>query len=190
MTTQAQPKTVHAKELAPQGPLPTDAFVVDVRTPAEYSEVHVEGTLNFPLGDLARTAPKVAELANGRPITLVCRSGKRAEEARKLLAQAGSADAHCLDGGIESWIASGNPVKRGEGKAISLERQVRIVAGFLVLVGTLLGWFVNPLVLGLPAFVGAGLMFAGITDTCGMAMVLARMPWNRARHAGATTCTA
>ena len=75
-------------------------------------------------------------------------------------------------------IAAGLPVVRGK-KAISLERQVRIAAGSLVVVGALLGWSVHPAFVGLSAFVGAGLVFAGITDTCGMGMILARMPWNR-----------
>lgn len=190
--TQAQtPPTVHARSLAPEGPLPADRFVVDVRTPAEYDEVHIEGTLNFPLGDLSRTATRIADLAQGREVTLVCRSGKRAEEARKLLAAAGVTEAHCLEGGIESWITTGNPVRRGEGKAISLERQVRIVAGGLVALGSAAAWFLSPAWVALPAFVGCGLVFAGVTDTCGMAMVLARMPWNRRSVSADTrTCTA
>ena len=156
-------------------------FVVDVRTPAEFNEVHVEGALSFPLGGLARSATKVAELAAGRPVTLICRTGKRAEEGRKLLSSSGLDDAHCLEGGIEAWIAAGNPVTRSGAKAISLERQVRISAGAMVFLGSLAAWFVAPAFLILPGFVGAGLVFAGVTDTCGMAMMLAKMPWNKAR---------
>lgn len=77
-----------------------------------------------------------------------------------------------------AWEAAGLPVVRGK-KAISLERQVRIAAGLLVLLGAILGFFVNPSFIGISAFVGAGLVFAGITDTCGMAMMLAKMPWNQ-----------
>jgi hypothetical protein len=82
-----------------------------------------------------------------------------------------------LDGGVEGWTAAGRPVKRGR-KTISLERQVRIAAGAMALVGAVLGFLVHPAWNVIPAFVGAGLIFAGVTDWCGMAMVLARMPWN------------
>jgi rhodanese-related sulfurtransferase len=85
-----------------------------------------------------------------------------------------------VTGGTEAWVDAELPVARGK-KAISLERQVRIVAGLLVLTGSLLGMFVSRWFMGLPAFVGAGLTFAGITDTCGMAMILARMPWNQVK---------
>ncbi len=166
-----------------------DSFVVDVRTPAEYNEVHVEGTLNFPLGDLSRSATKIAELAAGRPVTLLCRTGKRAEEGRKLLTKAGVQDAYCMEGGIEAWIGQGNPVKRSGTKAVSIERQVRIAAGVLVFLGSIAAWFINPAFVVLPGFVGAGLVFAGVTDTCGMAMVLAKMPWNKGQASGAS-CSA
>ena len=90
-----------------------------------------------------------------------------------------------VEGGTLAWEQAGLPVVRGK-KAMSLERQVRIAAGSLVVLGTALGAFVHPGFLGLSAFVGAGLVFAGVTDTCGMGMVLARMPWNRAEPEEAT----
>ena len=90
-----------------------------------------------------------------------------------------------VEGGTAGWVRAGLPVEMQAGASISLERQVRIVAGALVLIGTLLGFFWNRFLLGLPAFVGGGLLFAGLTDTCGMGMLLARMPWNRA---GAKSC--
>jgi rhodanese-related sulfurtransferase len=92
-----------------------------------------------------------------------------------------------VEGGTLAWEAAGLPVVRGQ-KVISLERQVRIVAGFLVLVGALLAMTVHPYFAGLSAFVGAGLMFAGITDTCGMGMLLARMPWNQVAGGTTETC--
>ncbi len=85
-----------------------------------------------------------------------------------------------VDGGTSAWEAAGLPVVRGK-KAMSLERQVRIAAGFLVFLGAALGYFVNPAWIGLSAFVGAGLMFAGITDTCAMGMMIAKMPWNQVK---------
>ena len=84
-------------------------------------------------------------------------------------------------------MESGLPVVRGK-KAISLERQVRIAAGLLVLLGAVLGWLVHPAFVGLSAFVGAGLVFAGVTDTCGMGMLLARMPWNQVNEGAAACC--
>ena len=176
--------------LAPSGVLTEERLVVDVRTPGEYEEAHIEGSLHVPLGGLAPTAPRLAELAGDRPITLVCRSGKRAEEGRRLLLRSGLEQAECLEGGIEAWIATGHPVRRGEGTAMSLERQVRIAAGTLVALGSAATWLLDPAWIALPAFVGSGLVFAGITDTCGMGLLLARMPWNRRSSSGSSRALA
>ena len=86
-----------------------------------------------------------------------------------------------VEGGTTAWAAAGLPCESTGGRVISLERQVRIAAGALVLVGVLLGWFVHPYFVWLSAFVGGGLIFAGITDTCAMGMLLAKMPWNQAK---------
>ena len=93
-----------------------------------------------------------------------------------------------VEGGTLAWDQAGLPVSRGR-KVISLERQVRIAAGLLVLTGAVLALTVHPWWAGLSAFVGAGLMFAGITDTCGMALMLARMPWNQVRPATSGSCS-
>lgn len=93
-----------------------------------------------------------------------------------------------VEGGTLAWEGAGLPVVRGR-RVISLERQVRIAAGALVVAGVLLGWLVHPAFLGLSAFVGAGLVFAGVTDTCGMGLLLARMPWNRIEKCG-PSCSA
>ena len=98
--------------------------------------------------------------------------------AAKKFIDAGITNVVSVEGGTLAWEAAGLPVARGK-KTISLERQVRIAAGFLVLTGAVLGYLVNPNFIGISAFVGAGLMFAGITDTCGMGMMLAKMPWNQ-----------
>jgi hypothetical protein len=92
-----------------------------------------------------------------------------------------------IEGGTNACIVAGLPVVRGK-KAISLERQVRIAAGLLVLLGVILGWLVHPAFFGLAAFVGAGLVFAGVTDTCGMGMILARMPWNQCSDETESCC--
>ncbi|MFO1020702.1 MAG: rhodanese family protein [Planctomycetales bacterium] len=110
------------------------------------------------------------------------------EQACQKLLTAGHGQVINVEGGTKAWIAAGQSVIRGK-KTISLERQVRIAAGFLVVAGAALGFFVHPYWIGLSAFVGAGLMFAGITDTCGMAMVLARMPWNQAPQTPASTAS-
>ena len=161
------------------GALCDDMFVLDVRTPAEFQEAHVPGSTNIPLGDLRRRAREILERAAAQQITLVCRTGRRAESAHEQLQGEGLSDLHVLEGGIASWLQAGLPVNRGR-KAVSLERQVRIAAGMLVVLGVLLGFLLHQGFFGLSAFVGAGLAFAGITDTCGMAMILAKMPWNRA----------
>lgn len=152
------------------------APVIDVRTPVEFAEVHVPQARNVPLDEL--TPGSLAYLKD-QPVYLLCRSGQRATRAADKLAQAGFAQPVVVTGGTLAWIDAALPVTRGESKVISLERQVRIAAGSLVLTGVLLGWFVYRGFFGLSAFVGAGLIFAGITDFCGMGLLLAKLPWNR-----------
>jgi hypothetical protein len=110
---------------------------------------------------------------------VLCHSGGRAAKAVERFRQAGFTKVTSIEGGTVSWERAGLPVVRGAGNVISLERQVRISAGSLVLVGAALGWLLHPAFFGLSAFIGAGLVFAGVTDWCGMGMLLARMPWNR-----------
>jgi rhodanese-related sulfurtransferase len=126
-------------------------------------------------------------VAGKQACLIMCRSGGRARQAAEKLAAAGLSNLRVIAGGMQSWESEGLPVVRGRA-TISLERQVRIAAGALVCVGSLLGYFVNPAWIALSAFVGAGLTFAGITDTCGMAMVLARMPWNNRKPAHKPSC--
>jgi len=156
-----------------------DVLFIDVRTPGEFREVHIPGALNVPLGDLGREAEGLQLEACEKRLALVCRTGRRAERALVDLRQYGLADAEVLGGGIEAWADAGLPLNRGS-RGVSLERQVRIAAGLLVTLGVLLGFLVHPGFFVLSALVGGGLVFAGVTDTCGMAMLLARMPWNRA----------
>lgn len=154
------------------------AVLLDVRTPAEFEDMHIDGAILHPLGEL--DPRKVQELSrNASSCVLVCGSGGRARQAFERLSQSGTSNLCVMEGGMKAWSAAGLPVVTGK-KTISLERQVRIAAGGLVFIGSALGYFVSPAFIGLAAFVGAGLVFAGVTDTCGMAMVLARMPWNTA----------
>jgi len=168
--------------------------LIDVRTPVEFREVHVEFARNVPLDQLGPAKLTSGRDGSGIPLYVICRSGGRGKQACEKLVAAGCSNVVNVEGGTQAWDQAGLPVVRGQ-KAISLERQVRIAAGALVLIGSLLGYFAHPYWIGLSAFVGAGLVFAGITDTCGMGMLLARMPWNRVSdspasptQAGATSC--
>jgi rhodanese-related sulfurtransferase len=153
--------------------------LIDVRTPVEFREVHVEMARNVPLDRLDAAALMRARNGSAdEPLYVICRSGSRGKQACEKFLQAGFPNVVNIEGGTLACVEAGLPVVRGK-KAISLERQVRIAAGFLVLAGAILAMTVHPYFAGLSAFVGAGLMFAGITDTCGMAMLLARMPWNQ-----------
>ncbi|MFO0959831.1 MAG: rhodanese-like domain-containing protein [Isosphaeraceae bacterium] len=154
--------------------------LIDVRTPAEFREVHAECAGLVPLDSLDPRA--VVESRNGdqdRALYAIWQSraagaGRRPRSSRRAAIPTSSASKR-YDG-----LGASRPAGDPREKTISLERQVRIAAGSLVLIGTVLGAFVHPAFLGLSGFVGAGLLFAGVTDTCGMAMMLAKMPWNQA----------
>ena len=163
--------------------------LIDVRTPVEFREVHVDFARNVPLDRLDPGAVmKVRQCPSDQPLYVICRSGNRAKQACEKLEAAGYTQLVNVEGGTLAWDAAGLSVVRGK-KAMSLERQVRIAAGLLVLTGAVLSVTVHPYWVGLSAFVGAGLVFAGITDTCGMGMILARMPWNQVKGSCATTPT-
>ena len=151
--------------------------IVDVRTPAEFRGVHAKGARNVPLDVLEQHTVELRQAAGTGPLYLICQGGGRSKKACERLAAQQIAVVN-IDGGTNDWVAAGLPVERGKA-TISLERQVRIAAGSLVLTGALLAWFVHPAFVWLSAFIGAGLVFAGVTDTCGMGMMLAKMPWNR-----------
>jgi hypothetical protein len=116
---------------------------------------------------------------SNEPLYVICESGGRAAKAVERFNAAGLAHVFSIEGGTDAWERAGLPVIREERRVISLERGVRIVAGSLVLIGLLLGWFVHPVLYGASAFIGVGLVFTGVMDWCGMAMLLAKMPWNR-----------
>lgn len=158
--------------------------VLDVRTPVEFAEVHVTLAQNVPLDQLdPKGLIASGQLSPSEPVYLLCRSGGRASQAAGKLAAQGFDNAVVVEGGTLAWIEAGLPVARGTVKVISLERQVRIAAGSLILIGFLLAWLVHPYFLALSAFVGAGLVFAGITDWCGMGLLLAKFPWNSRKPA-------
>ena len=153
--------------------------IIDVRTPVEFREVRAAKAKNIPLDALdPQSAMKSRKGSPEEPLYVICKGGTRGAKAQQKFLDAGFTNVVNVEGGTEAWVSAGLPVVRGK-KAVSLERQVRIAAGFLVLIGSLLGLFVHPFFMGIPAFVGAGLMFAGITDSCAMGMLIAKMPWNR-----------
>ena len=153
--------------------------LIDVRTPVEFREVHAEPARLVPLDRLdPRAVMDSRDGSKDDPLYMICRSGSRGRQAAEKFHAAGYTNVANVEGGTIAWEKAGLTLIRGR-KAMSLERQVRIAAGSLVVIGTGLGAFVHPAFLGLAGIVGAGLVFAGVTDTCGMGMILARMPWNR-----------
>lgn len=153
-------------------------LLVDVRTPSEFEEAHIDGARNIPLAELHKFVPELRDIAKEKTLVLVCRTQNRVKIAYDHLVNSGITNCRILDGGITTWMAAGNPVVRGK-QAFSLERQVRLIAGALTVLGTGLGVLVNGWFLVLPAVVGAGLFHAGLTDSCLMATFLSRLPFNR-----------
>jgi rhodanese-related sulfurtransferase len=154
--------------------------VIDVRTPLEFREIHASCAINTPLDKL--NPAEIAKSRNGsnESLYVICKSGARGKQACEKLIASGQTNVINVDGGTMAWEQAGLPVVRGQ-KAISLERQVRIAAGSIVFAGVLLSVWVHPYFIWLSGFIGAGLVFAGVTDTCGMGMVIAKMPWNQVR---------
>jgi rhodanese-related sulfurtransferase len=176
-----KPTTIPAPELAALLARDAGLTVIDVRTPAEFAALHAAPARNLPLPDVTPNALAALGHADAtRPVYLLCQSGKRAESACARLTSAGFVQAVVVTGGTEAWAAAGLPVVRGAGDAIGLERQVRIGVGALVVVGVVLAQMVHPGFVWLSAFIGAGLVFAGVTGFCGMGLLLAKAPWNRA----------
>jgi len=161
-----------AKRLMDQG-----ARLIDIRGPDEHARERIPGAESHPVEGLTSLA------GEGGIAIFHCRSGQRTAVNAGKLARAAGCDAYIVEGGIEGWKKAGLPVVRDRGQPIEMQRQVMIAAGSLVLLGVLLGQLVAPAFYVVPAFVGAGLTFAGITGWCGMAKVLALMPWNRAASA-------
>ncbi|MFD1084675.1 rhodanese-like domain-containing protein [Micromonospora andamanensis] len=153
-----------------------DVLIVDVRTPGEFETAHVPASINLPLDQVDAHLGRIVNDAGGR-ILLMCQSGGRATAACARLAGAGLTDATVITGGMNAWVAAGGPVERGR-QRWSLERQVRLVAGGLVLAAVVASVWV-PGARFVAGFIGAGLTFAALTDTCAMGAMLSRLPYNR-----------
>lgn len=150
---------------------------IDVRPFPVYNGGHIE---NVPHVDF----DKVEEAGGSSlraPLLVFCQRGISSQEAARRLSEAGCQDVRSVRGGMEAWIASGRPVVRGPSSVWPMERQVRLAAGSLVFTGSALGWLVHPYFFALPAFIGGGLVFSALTNTCGMAACLAKLPFNRGR---------
>lgn len=153
-----------------------DVVLVDVREPGEHVRECIRDAALIPL---SRFDPAQVPQAEGKTLVLYCRTGNRSAQAAQQLLDSGVSTACHLQGGIEAWKAAGYETEQTADAPISLQRQVFIVAGLLVLLGTAFGAWVSPWFLLLSGFVGAGQAYAGVTDTCGMAMLLSKLPYNQ-----------
>lgn len=150
--------------------------LVDVREPAEYATERIPGAQLYPLSQFN---PEQAFPKTGQRLVLYCQSGHRSTKAAKQCLNAGLAPVSHLRGGLPTWKNAGYPIEKSQNAPISLFRQVQIVAGSLVLLGTILGALISPKFLLISGFVGAGLVFAGTTNICAMGMFLAKLPYNQ-----------
>lgn len=150
--------------------------IIDVRTGSEFEAAHIPGSYNIPLSTLSEHVDEIADLDH--PVLLVCQSGNRARQAQGRLSGAGKVNLHLLDGGMNAWIQAGGDVNRVETKTWAMDRQVRLVAGSLVLAGVAASFFLPKAKL-LSAGVASGLVFSAVTDTCAMANLLGKLPYNQ-----------
>lgn len=155
-----------------------DTLVIDVRTPAEYQREQIVGVVNMPLDNLE---DYVDDLRNYRHVYVHCASGNRSAQACQKLDSLGLDNIVNVNGGISAWKAAGFHTRENKNAPLPINQQVQIAAGSLVVTGALAATFIHPYFLGLSAFVGAGLVFAGISGTCTMGLILARMPWNQVK---------
>lgn len=168
-------KTISANDLK-KGLEQGEVLLIDVREPGEYKTECIDGSCLIPLSEVSL---QKLPYKTGT-IVINCRSGKRSEEAcKKLLAENPNIEVYSLSGGIVAWKEAGFAIKRFGAKVLPLDRQTQFASGLLAFSGVVLGTIVNRWFYALAGFVGLGLMFAGITGWCGMAKLLAKMPWNK-----------
>ncbi len=160
-------------------------LILDVRTAPEFEAAHIAGSVNQPLDRLNPADWRSASTAGS--VYIFCQAGGRAGRAGEILAKAGVSNT-VIEGGMDAWTAAGFAVERGSSKVLPLMRQVQIAIGLVAGTGSALAIFKHPMFGLIPLFTSAGLLFAGLTGTCGLAILLARMPWNRrSQPAGTTT---
>ena len=186
----AQPKTfvtpVELQRLAQEFAVE----IIDVRTPGEFAAAHVPRASLIPLDQLDAAAFLEARGQQSKPIYVLCQTGGRARKAIEKFERAGFDHCVLVEGGTEAWIDAGLPVIRGASKALPLMRQVQITVGLVSAIGAALALAVNPWFAIIPLLMGCGLLFAGLTGTCGLALLLVKMPWNRASTCEPVSCCA
>ena len=159
------------------------AQLIDVRSATEFACGHLPGAINIPLEQIEL---RTSDLSDQAPVVLVCQAGTRARLAAELLQHSGK-NLVVLDGGTSAWIKAGNRPVCCTASRWALERQVRLVAGLLVITGVALGVTVSSWFFGIAGFIGCGLTFAGATNICPMGELLARLPWNRLKTRAETS---
>jgi rhodanese-related sulfurtransferase len=174
--TTGNPVTLDTASLQPLLTTGRGPQIIDVRTPGEFETTHIPGSVNVPLDVLRERHDELVAHLDAQPV-LVCRSGQRATAAWEALAAAGLPNPRILQGGLAEWQSAGAPVRTGR-QRWDLERQVRLVAGSIVLVAVLASVAFEP-AKWIAAFIGAGLTVAALTNTCAMGMLLAKLPYNR-----------
>ena len=188
-TTQSQ-NSIQPRELQRLLATGQPVHLLDVRTPGEFATAHVPGATLLPLDELDAAAFCREHGTAGGPVYVLCQSGGRARRAMEKLQRAGFAGCVLVEGGTQAWMDAGLPVNRGESKVLPLMRQVQIVIGAVSATGAALALTVNPKFAFIPLLTGCGLLFAGITGFCGLALLLARMPWNKRQNCPSNSCCA
>jgi len=188
-TTQSQ-NSIQPRELQRLLATGQPVHLLDVRTPGEFSTAHVPGATLLPLDELDAAAFCREHGTAGSPIYVLCQSGGRARRAMEKLQRAGFTGCVLVEGGTQAWMDAGLPVNRGESKVLPLMRQVQITIGAVSATGAALALTVNPKFAFIPLLTGCGLLFAGITGFCGLALLLAKMPWNKKSTCQSNSCCA
>lgn len=181
-------KSIGPRELQRRLAAGSPARLLDVRTPGEHSAAHVPGAKLIPLDELDATAFCRERGGDCTPVYVLCQSGDRARRAVEKLERAGGQGCVLVEGGTQAWIDAGLPVNCGGSKVLPLMRQVQIMVGFLSATGAALALTVNTRYVFIPLVIGCGLLFAGLTGFCGLALLLAKMPWNKTSTCAVDCC--
>jgi rhodanese-related sulfurtransferase len=181
--TSIHPKDLHRLMAAGQA-----VELLDVRTQPEYDAVHVAGARLLPLDELDAAAFLRRRGDGDRPLYVICQSGMRSRKAIEKFRQAGFQGCVNVERGTEGWLDAGLPVERGQARVLPLIRQVQIVIGGLTAAGAALALWMNPSFAWIPLLMGCGVLMAGLTGACPLAMVMAKLPWNRRTHQSPGAC--
>jgi rhodanese-related sulfurtransferase len=180
--------SVTAQELQRRLAAGQAACLLDVRTPGEYAAAHVPGTRLIPLDELDAAAFCRERNGDNSPVYVLCQNGGRARRAIAKLERSRVDGCVLVEGGTQAWIEAGLPINRGQSQVLSPMRQVQIIVGLLSAIGGLLALTVDKLFAIIPLLVGSGLLFAGLTGLCGLALLLAKMPWNKTSNCNSAVC--